>query len=70
MTFDTSATVISGGTVVDSGYLTIGSLESDTLSFGFNFTDLFIGDTFTLVLTPIGAKNYLSAAFNWVEGGD
>jgi hypothetical protein len=71
MNFSTSATAVSGGRVLDSGYLTLGGLESDTLSFGFNFTDLFIGDIFTLVVTPMGSKpNLLSASFNWVEGGN
>lgn len=77
MTVDTSATVISGGKVVDSGYLTLRDVESTVLTLGFNFTNTMVndnftlvGDIFTLVLTPMGAKNSLSAAFNWVEGGD
>jgi len=64
--FDTVATSISGGRVVDSGYINFAAQDPDyLLHFGFTGGT---ADIFTLVVTSMTAfSNPISASFRWTE---
>jgi hypothetical protein len=66
--FDTAATHISGGRVVDSGYLNLADQAPDYLLY-FGSTDSpSTLDTFTLVVTSMTTRpNPVSASFRWTE---
>lgn len=66
--FDTAATQISGGRVVDSGYLNLADQDPDyLLHFGFTGSPA-SPDTFTLVVTSMTTRpNPVSGSFRWTE---
>lgn len=67
MNFDTAAILISGGQVVDSGYLNLGPEEPDLLlHFGFSGSPA-AADTFSLVVTSMGSSIPISGSFRWTE---
>lgn len=73
--FDTAATAISGGTVIDSGYVASGggasrSSETEDLSARLSLSLDFAGttpDTLTLVATSFGAATLVNVAITWAE---
>lgn len=66
VSYDTSATAITGGQVVDSGYFQLGPFfPSYQLHFGFTSS---VADILTLVITPMGSLAVpVSASFRWTE---
>jgi len=66
--FDIAATNISGGTVIDSGFLQFGQQEPEyTLLFGFTGSPP-TPDTISLVVTSLGNRPQpVSGSFRWIE---
>jgi len=70
VSFDIAATAITGGRIVDSGYLNVEGQDPDyLLHFGFAGSPA-TADIFTLVLTPMRTSRPIpvSGSFRWTEG--